>query len=149
MKKYIAYTVVAFFAAAVVAIAAPDKEKAIAREKDAWQTFKDKKADEFRKHLAADFRGVYGDGIYNLAKQMEDLQKMELKSFALSDFDVVFPDADTVILTYKVTMQAMRDGKDFSGDYNSGSVWRKSKDAWHAVYHSNVVQQKDGAPATQ
>ncbi len=149
MKKLISYTSFAFFATIALAIASPDKDKLIENEKAAWQTFKDKKADEFRKFPAADFRGVYANGIDNLDKQMEELRKMDLKSFALSDFDVVFPDADTAMLTYKVTMQAALNGKDASGDYNSGSVWRKSQGGWHVIFHSNVPQEKPQASTAQ
>jgi hypothetical protein len=148
MKKLISYIIVASFATIAIAMAAPDKEKLIENEKGAWQTFKEKKANEFRKYLAADFHGVYADGIYNLDKQMEDLRKMDLKSYSLGDIDVVFPDADTAILTYTVTMQFTQDGKDHSGTYNSGSVWRKSKAGWHVIYHSNA-EQMPTAPAAQ
>jgi hypothetical protein len=145
MKKLINYTIIAFFATIAIVTAAPEKDKAIAREKEAWQTFKDKKADEFRKMLAPDFRGVYAEDIDNTEKQMADLRKMELKSFELSDFDVQFPDADTAVVTYKVTMQFAMDGKEHGGTYNSGSVWKKSKGAWQVLYHSNVEQEKPAA----
>jgi hypothetical protein len=134
------------FATIALAISAPDKETLIANEKGAWQTFKDKKADEFRKYLAADFRGVYAQGIYNVDRQMEDLRKMDLRSYDLSDFDVTFPDADTAIVTYKVSMQATMDGKDASGAFIVGSVWRKSKGAWHVIFHSDAAQPKAQTP---
>ena len=54
----------ALFAMIAVSIAAPDKDAIMAKEKAAWQTFKDKKSDEFKKLLHADFMGVYGEGVY-------------------------------------------------------------------------------------
>src|SRR5438093_2882 len=102
MKKYIAYTVVAFFAAALVAIAAPDKEAMMAKEKAAWQTFKDKKADDFKKLIDKDFRGVYGDGIYNLQKQLDDMQKWDLKSFTISEYYAFSDEPDVIVTTYTV-----------------------------------------------
>ena len=47
MKKYITYAMTAFFATIAVSIAAPDKDAMMAKEKAAWQAFKDKKSDEF------------------------------------------------------------------------------------------------------
>ena len=72
MKKYITYAMTALFATIAVSIAAPDKDAMMAKEKAAWQAFKDKKSDEFRKVLHADFMGVYADGIQTLQKEMAE-----------------------------------------------------------------------------
>ena len=47
MKKYITCAMTAFLATIAVSIAAPDKDAMMAKEKAAWQAFKDKKSDEF------------------------------------------------------------------------------------------------------
>src|SRR5436309_13011140 len=94
MKKYIIYAITAFFGTIAVSIAAPDKDAIMAKEKAAWQAFKDKKSDEFKKLLSPDFMGVYSDDIYNLQKQMDGMQKWDMKSFSFTDMNVVFPDAD-------------------------------------------------------
>jgi hypothetical protein len=142
MKKYIIYAMTALFATIAVAIAAPDKDAIMAKEKAAWQTFKDKKSDEFRKLLSADFMGVYSDDIYTLQKQMEGMQKWDMKSFSFTDMNVVFPDADTATITYKVMVEGTFGGKDASGTYNAGSVWKKQKGEWHAVFHSDTIEEK-------
>ncbi len=56
MKKYIAYTVIALIATIGVSLGAPDKAAIEAKEKAAWQAFKDKKPDDFKKVVSADFR---------------------------------------------------------------------------------------------
>jgi hypothetical protein len=142
MKKYIIYAMTALFATIAVAIAAPDKDAIMAKEKAAWQTFKDKKSDEFKKLLSADFMGVYSDDIYTLQKQMEGMQKWDMKSFSFTDMNVVFPDADTATITYKVMVEGTFGGKDASGTYNAGSVWKKQKGEWHAVFHSDTLEEK-------
>ena len=71
MKKYITYAMTAFFATIAVSIAAPDKDAMIAKEKAAWQSFKDKKSDDFKKLLHADFMGVYADGIQTFQKEID------------------------------------------------------------------------------
>ena len=56
MKKYMTYAVTAFFATITISLAAPDKAAIEAKEKAAWQAFKDKKADDFKKVVDEDFR---------------------------------------------------------------------------------------------
>ena len=59
MKRMITYTMVALFATIAVSIAAtPDKAAMEAKEKSAWQAFKDKNADAFKKVVDKDIRCV-------------------------------------------------------------------------------------------
>ncbi len=146
MKKYITYAITAFFATIAVSIAAPDKDAMMAKEKAAWQAFKDKKSDEFKKLLSSDFMGVYSDGIQTLQKELDAMQKWDMKSFSLSDFDLVTPDADTAVVTYKVTVEGTSEGKDASGSYYAGSVWHMKNGEWRAVFHTNAKVEK---PASQ
>ena len=142
MKRYISYLVIAFIATVSVAVAAPDKDTMMAKEKSAWQAFKDKKSDEFKKLLSPDFVGVYADGIYTLQKQMDAMSKWDMKSFLLSDSNVVMTDADTAIVTCKAKVEGTYDGKDVSGNYNSGSIWQMKNGEWHAIFHSDSMEQK-------
>src|SRR5438552_18310265 len=87
MKKYVTYAMTALFATIAVSIAAPDKATIMAKEKAAWQAFKDKKADDFKKVVDKDFRGVYAEGVSNLQKELDDMKKWDMKSFAISDYD--------------------------------------------------------------
>src|SRR2546421_3273153 len=141
MKKYITYAMTALFATIAVSIAAPDKAAIEAMEKAAWQAFKDKKADDFKKLIDKDFRGVYADGIYNLQKQLDDMKRWDMKSFTISDFDFFSDKPDVIVTTYTVKVEGTVDGKDASGNYNSGSVWKKEKDTWLAIFHSNTKQE--------
>jgi hypothetical protein len=145
MKKYITYAMTAFFATIAVSIAAPDKDAMMAKEKAAWQAFKDKKADDFKKVVATDFLGVYAEGISNMKKEIDDMQKWDMKSFAISDYNVVSAGADTMMSSYKVTVEGTYDGKDASGTYNAGSVWRKQSGEWQAIFHTNVKEEKPTA----
>jgi hypothetical protein len=147
MKKYITYTILAFFAAIAVSSAAPDKEAMIAKEKAAWQSFKDKNAADFKKVVAADFLGVYAEGISDMKKELDDMQKWDMKSFAISDYTAVASGADTMMSTYKVTIEGTYDGKDASGTYNAGSVWKMKKGEWQAIFHTNVKEAPAAKPA--
>jgi hypothetical protein len=141
MKKYITYAVTAFFATIAISIAAPDKDAIIAKEKAAWQAFKDKKADDFKKLVSADLAAVYAQGIMNMKAELETMSKTDMKSFSLSDFNVVTTDADTVIISYKAKVESTSEGKDNSGNFNCGSVWQMKKGQWQAIFHTDMKEE--------
>ena len=97
MKKLMIYTMTALFATIAVSIAAPDKAAMEAKEKAAWQAFKDKKADDFKKLVDKDFRGVYAEGVSNLQKELDDMQKWDMKSFTIKDFDSFSDEPDVIV----------------------------------------------------
>src|SRR2546430_10014704 len=141
MKKYITYTILAFFAATAVSIAAPDKAAIEAKEKAAWQAFKDKKADDFKKVVDKDFMGVYAEGVSDMDKELSDMKKWDMKSFAISDYKAFSDEKDIMVTTYTVKIEGTYDGKDASGTFNCGSVWKMENGAWMAIFHTNVKQE--------
>ena len=140
MKKYMTYAVIASFATITISLAAPDKDVVMAKEQAAWQAFKDKNADGFKKVVHPDFRGVYDAGISDMQKEMDDMKKWDMKSFTIGDYNIVAVGTDTVMSTYKVLVQGTYDGKDASGTFNAGSIWKKEKGGWQAIFHTNVKQ---------
>ena len=142
MKKYISYSLVAFFAIALAAFASPDKAAIEAKEKEAWQTFKDKNAEGFKKVVDKDFKGVYAEGMSDMAKELSDMKKWDMKSFAISDYTAFSDEKDVMVTTYTVKIEGMFDGKDASGTYNAGSVWKKEGNDWLAIFHTNVKAEK-------
>ena len=131
----------ALFVTIAVSIAAPEKAAIEAKEKDAWQAFKDKKADDFKKVVDKDFRGVYAEGISNMQKTLDDMKKWDMKSFAISDFDSFSDEPDVIVTTYTVKIEGTFDGKDHSGTFNCGSVWKTEKGMWMAIFHTNAKQE--------
>jgi hypothetical protein len=147
MKKLMSYTMVALFATIAVSIAAtPDKAAMEAKEKSAWQAFKDKKADDFKKIVDKDIRCVYADRLSNMQNELADMQKWDMKSFEISDFDMFSDEKDVIVATYKVKVEGTVDGKDVSGTYNAGSVWKLENGRWLAIFHTNI--KAAGAPPT-
>jgi len=110
-------------------------------EKAAWEAFKNKQADAFKKYLAADYCGVYADGIKNADKEVADMEKSELRDYSLADMKVVFPSADVAVTTYKATLQGSSGGQDTSGTYNVASVWAKKGGKWLVVFHTDAKSQ--------
>ena len=140
MKKYITYAMTALFTTIAVSIAAPDKDTIIAKEKAAWQAFKDKKADDFKKLVSADLVAVYAQGIMNLKHELEMMAKTDMKSFSLSDISVITTDADTAIISYKAKVESSTEGKDTSGNSICSSVWQMKNGQWQAVFHTDMKE---------
>jgi hypothetical protein len=139
MKKYLTVAVTMLFAMISVALAAtPDKDAMMAKEKEAWQAFKDKNAEGFKKVVDADFRGVYAEGVVDLKAELEEMKNADMKSFAISDYTAFSDEPDVIVATYKCVVQGTSGGKDNSGTYNCGTVWKMEKGVWLAIFHTNI-----------
>src|SRR5438552_1870695 len=138
MKKSLSYAVALLLTAVAVSFAAPDKAAIEAKEKAAWQTFKDKDAAGFQKEIDKDFKGVYAEGVSDMAKELSDMKKWDMKSFTISDYAAFSDEKDVMVTTYTVKIEGTYDGKDASGAYNAGSVWKMENGAWMAIFHTNV-----------
>ena len=144
MKKYISYTIIALLATAAISVAASTEDMVQEKEKAAWQAFKDKKSDDFKKVVSTNLVAVYAEGMSDMQKELADMQKWDMKSFAISDYKVTANGSDTVVTTYTVKIEGTYDGKDQTGTYNAGSVWKKQNGQWQAVFHTNVKQASAG-----
>ena len=138
MNKSLSYAVALLMATITVSFGGPDKAAMEAKEKTAWQTFKDKDAAGFQKVVDKDFKGVYAEGVSDMAKELSDMKKWDMKSFAISDYTAFSDEKDVMVTTYVVKIEGTMDGKDASGTYNCGSVWKMDNGAWMAIFHTNV-----------
>ena len=145
MKRMITFTTIALLATVGISIAATGDDAMQEKEKAAWQAFKDKKPDDFKKLVSAKMVAVYVEGMSDLQKELADMQKWDIKSFEISDYKVTPAGPDTCVTTYKVAVEGTYDGQDQSGTYNAASVWKKQKGEWRAIFHTNVKE----APATK
>ena len=133
---------IGLFASATLSIAqTPTKDEIMAKENAAWQAFKDKKSDDFKKLVDKDFKGVYADGIYDMAKEMTAMSQWNMKSFSISDYNMFSDEKDVIVTTYTVTLTGTFDGQDMAGTYNCGTVWKMEGTDWLAIFHTNIKQQ--------
>ena len=147
MKRMIASTMIALLATVAGSTAATNDDALQEKEKAAWQAFKDKKPDDFKQVVSAKLMAVYAEGVSDMQKELADMQKWDMKSFAISDYKVTPNGSDTAVTTYKVAVQGTYDGQDQSGTYNAASVWKKQKGEWQAIFHTNVKQETAAKPA--
>jgi hypothetical protein len=137
--------VTVWFAAITLSVAAtPDKDAIMAKEKEAWQAFKDKNAEGFKKVVDKDFRGVYAGGVVDLKAELDEMQKSDMKSFTISDFTSFSDEKDVIVTTYKCAIESSNAGTDISGTYNCGTVWKMENNVWMAIFHTNIKAQGSG-----
>jgi len=141
MNKCFSYITIALLATTAVSMGI-DKAALEAKENAAWQAFKDKKGGDFKKVVDSDFVGIYADGIAGMKKEMSDMKKWNMKSFKINGYRVFSDEKDVAVSSYTVTVKGTFDGKDASGVYNAGSVWKMENGQWLAVFHTNVKQEK-------
>jgi hypothetical protein len=147
MKRIIASTMIALLATVAISTAATNDDALQEKEKAAWQAFKDKKPDDFKKVVSAKLMAVYAEGVSDMQKELADMQKWDMKSFAISDYKVTSYGSDTAVTTYKVAVEGTYDGQDQSGTYNAASVWKMKKGEWQAIFHTNVKEAPAAKPA--
>ena len=138
MKKLMSYTMIALLATVAVSIAASDKDEIMAKEKAAWQAFKDKDADAFKKLISSDLATVTSDRMHNLEQELEMMGKTKMKSFDLSDFNVTFPIRKTAILTYKATVDATLRERMPPAPIMLVPFGKWPKGTWHGVFHAEA-----------
>ena len=151
MKKHLILFCMALLAVAPVCLAQAGSSKSAKSatqettitglEKSAWEAYKSKQADAFKKLLSKDYCGAYAEGIKNLDTEVADMAMTDLRDYSFADMKVVCPSADVAVVTYKATIQSTSAGQDNSGTYNSASVWCKQGGKWLGVFHSEAKAQ--------
>ena len=73
-------------------------------------------------------------------RKMAEQGPMVLTAFELRDVDVVFPNATTAILSYRVKQHVAPRGKDKSTvqEMNDTSTWIRAEERWQCVMHTET-----------
>jgi hypothetical protein len=82
-------------------------------------------------------------------KRMAMQGPMVVKSFELSDVDVVFPKEDTAVLTYRVKQWLTQRGKteELKQEMADSSVWARKSGKWLCVMHTETpIGQQNISP---
>ena len=114
-------------------------------EKKFWQSLVDQDTDSALEILSDPALMVSSHGAMKFDhagyRQMAEKGPMVLKSFELSDMNVVFPNDTTAVLTYHVKQKMAKRG-DSSGDVqemNDTSTWIRKGDRWQCVIHTETA----------
>jgi hypothetical protein len=73
--------------------------------------------------------------------ELNDMKKWDMKSFEIGDFNMFSDEKDVIVTTYTVKVEGTADGKDQSGTYNAGTVWKQENGKWMAIFHTNTKQE--------
>lgn len=141
MQKLTIYTITVLLGSITLTFAGPDSATMQAKETEAWQTFKDKNEAGFQKVVDKDIRCVYDAGTMMMADELGAMKTSSTKSFTISDYKIFSDEKDVVVATYTVKIEGTDpNGKDISGTYNAGTVWKDEGGQWMAIFHTHAKQ---------
>ena len=76
------------------------------------------------------YMGTYALGTIDKKREMEDVRQFPLVSYTISDPKVVYLNSKTGIISFKLSVKVVVDGKDFFEDDFMSCVWTKRKKDW-------------------
>jgi ketosteroid isomerase-like protein len=124
----------------------------VALETRFWQAMVDDDADTAVELLCEPAVMVSSHGAFKFDhagyRKMADQGPMVVTSFKFDDMQVVFPNDDTAVLTYKVTQGVAPRGKkdSTSQEMNDTSTWVREGGEWKCVMHTETPAQGKGKP---
>ena len=116
----------------------------IALEKKFWQSMVDEDTDTALSMLDEPALMVSSHGSMQFDhagyRRMAEQGSMVIKSFELSDMNVVFPRDDTAVLTYRVKQAMAQRGKsdETQQEMADSSVWTRKDGRWRCVMHTET-----------
>ena len=124
-------------------MAPPTLDDISAKEKAAWDGFKRKDADAFKKYLLPDYFGVTATGVEDTAQSLAAMKDTELSDVTFGDWKLTAIDKDAVLLTYTATVKATYKGKPVpNGPYYEASAYVNRNGEWLNIYYQETLQQK-------
>ncbi len=121
----------------------------IALEKKFWQSMVDEDTETALSMLAEPSFMVSSHGTMKFDhddfRQMAEHGDMVIKSFKLSDMNVMFPSEDTAVVTYKAkqVVSARDKSEQTNQEMADSSVWTRIDGKWRCVIHTETPFQGD------
>lgn len=116
-----------------------------ALERSFWQSLVERDVDAATRLLAPEALMVSSRGTIRFdpgeyARMLTD-PKHGLLEFSLSDMDVLFPDDDVAIATYRAHQKMEMDGQVLEQDVVDSSTWVRADGSWKCVAHTESEVQ--------
>src|SRR5437764_8813157 len=131
-------TAIAAVALLALAPVAAQAETPVQKETAVWQTFKDKNANAFGSMFAANYVGLYEDGVASKATELDHLKNAKIDSFKIDKFASRMIDAGNMLMTYVVDVKGTMGKDDMSGKYHAATLWHRTGNKWLGVYHTEI-----------
>ena len=146
MKKLIMILMIAvsLSSAALAQAQMSDAEKTKAQlikgENQAWESWKNSNGNYFESYLADTVVGVRTSGVFDKAQLVKAFSSggCEVRSFSLNDFNLVMPQKNTAILTYKAAQDASCGGERVPPTVWASTVFIKKTGKWLATFHQET-----------
>ena len=124
--------------AAKPAAAAPTKEELMTLEGSAYEAFKTKNAGFWDSFLSANFVGYSSNGRLDRAAAIKEYSGAEcdVKSYTLSDEQMIPVGSDAAVVSYKVTMDGTCGGQKLPAEQWAGGVYVRDGDRWKGAFHA-------------
>jgi hypothetical protein len=117
------------------AVAPPSEADMIVKEKAAWDAFKRKDANAFKKLLVPEYVEIHDGGVTEGSKVVDDMKDVELSDVTFADWRMTTIDKDLVLLTYTTTQKGTYKGQAFpEGPYRNAAAWVNRNGEWLAIY---------------
>ena len=124
-------------------MAGPAESDLIAKEKAAWDAFRKKDADAFKKLLTNDYVEVLDAGVIDTAAALASMKDTEISDVTYSDWKMTPIDKDAALLTYSVTVKGKFKGEDVPpGPYYEASTYVNRNGEWLAIYYQETRSEK-------
>jgi hypothetical protein len=121
-------------------------------EKKFWQSMVDEDTDTALSMLTEPALMVTAQGAMQFDhaqyRQMAEQGQMVIKSFELSDVNVMFPNDDTAVVTYRVRQALAERGEDEAVEQlmADSSVWMRKGGEWRCFMHTETeVEDEEDA----
>jgi hypothetical protein len=122
------------------AAAPPSEADIIAKEKAAWDAFRHKDADAFKKTMAPEYVGVGWDGTHDVASSVAAMKDAELTDVTFADWKMTTIDKDAVLITYTATVKGSVKGKAIpDGPYREASAYVNRNGEWTNIYYQETL----------
>lgn len=120
-----------------------------AREKQLWDTLKNRDHDAFGKMLASDMIYISTNVVGDKAGTISGLKEFAPTEINLSDWKTVVLDEDAVVVTYTVDAKGTAGGQPLPpGAMRASTAWFKRGAEWLAVYHQDSPIKEPQASTT-
>lgn len=117
----------------------------IAKEKEVWDTVRQKDFESFKKIMAGDGIYVSHHGVLDPAGTIKETKELDLTDLTFSDWKVLPIDKDAVVVTYTAHIQGRIEGQPLVASSVRGSTaWVNRGGQWLAIYH----QDSEAKPAS-
>jgi hypothetical protein len=120
-----------------------------AKEKQLWDTLKNRDHDAFAKMMASDSVYVSSDGVFDKTATVNGLKPFAPTEVNFSDWKTVVLDEDAVVVTYTLNVKGTSDGQPLPpGALRASTAWVKRGAEWLAIYHQDSPVKEAPAATT-